>query len=188
MKTEIDPPYKHLVQKPYLCAAASVQMILPRRGVWIEQELVALGLGTRIPRSALNEFHIPLPVVEAANEAGTGLEVFSGENVASFFESNGLNLRLATYHVNDIPDVETFLLESLSKGRDVLVNYSCKLYKPESEEGHYSVISAIDGAVVTLCDPWIHNKSFWETTVTDLMRHVDTETYDGSRRGLVLFQ
>ncbi len=46
---KLNPPYKHLVQKRYLCGPACLQMIILRRNLgWIHQEKIAEELGARI--------------------------------------------------------------------------------------------------------------------------------------------
>lgn len=39
--------YQHLVEKPSLCGPTCLQMILLRRGIWIDQEIIAKEIGER---------------------------------------------------------------------------------------------------------------------------------------------
>jgi hypothetical protein len=162
-------------------------MVLFRRGVWVEQEQVAKELGTRISQSMVNQFYINLPIAKDDNETGTDLAEFVGEKIKALFKKYKLPLKTKIYYIDEIKNIKQFIIDNLKKGNDMMFNFSDRLYNPTSDEGHYSLVSAITGDTVTLCDPWIENKSFWQTKLNDLARETDTIDPMGNKRGIVVF-
>jgi len=51
---KIRPQYKHLMEKEDFCGPACVQMILFRRGIWIDQELLAYKLGACVDKKKVD--------------------------------------------------------------------------------------------------------------------------------------
>lgn len=178
--------YQHLVQKPSLCSAASLQMVLLRRGTWVDQEEIALGLGVKIPAEETSAFLQPLPIGRNAQEYGVSLADFASNRVKTFLRRHQPSLNVKVHRVSQIPDVTDFLRGNLTAKNDVMANFRMEQFKPELVMGHFSLISEIEGDAVTICDPWPTNRSFWTTSVNDLVQAMGSQ-FDGRERGFVVF-
>lgn len=178
--------YQHLVQKPYLCGPACIQMILLRRGIWIEQEEIAKEVGVKIPKKDRDVFYIPLPIGKTQKEYGISLTDFNGKKIRDFLKARNIQLQIRAYLLNEITDVPQFIKNNLNKGNDIIANFWMKHFNNSLDWGHFSLISEISGKIVTLCDPWPQNKSFWKTDINELEKTM-SKSFDGSERGFITF-
>ena len=178
--------YKHLVQKPSLCGPTCVQMILLRRGIWVDQEEIAKEIGVKIPEEESGVFYIPLPIGKTQKEFGISLVDFNSKKMSDFLNKRNIPLRVTVYFMNEITDAGQFIADNLEKGNDVMANFWMKPFKEDLDMGHFSIISGIEENTVTICDPWPTNKSFWETHIKELMKTM-RNTFDGQERGFVVF-
>lgn len=178
--------YKHLVQKPSLCAPTCLQMIFLRRDIWVEQEEIAKEIGIKIPESESESFYISLPIGKTKEEFGISLIDFKNNKVKEFLNKHVPSLKATVYFISKIDDVIKFISNNLEKGNDVIANFWLKHFKKELDIGHFSLISEIDGDEITICDPWPENKSFWKTEVNELTKAM-SDAFDGKERGFVVF-
>lgn len=176
--------YKHLVEKPSFCGPACLQMILLRRGIWIDQEEIAKEIGARILPKEKDFFTIKFPI--SANDAGINLVEFDTKKVKKFFKKYKLKLTTEVVHISKIKDCKTFIKKHLAKGNDLMANFHMSYYKKSKNWGHFNLIDKIQGNIVTFCDPWPSNKSFWKTTIADLIASMNKK-FDGKERGFVVF-
>jgi hypothetical protein len=179
--------YQHIVQKPSLCGPTSLQMILQRRGAWFDQEEIAKQIGVKIAAEEVEAFSIPLPVGNGPKELGLALDAFEGSQVKQFFAKNNIVLNPKVYRRSEITNVSEFIYENLQRGNDVMADIWMAHYVEDLPMGHYCLVSAIEGDRVTICDPWPTTEKFWETSVEDLEKAMDT-SHDGTERGFVVFK
>jgi hypothetical protein len=76
---KINPPYKHLVQKPSCCGPTCLQMVLFHHGHWFDQEELAYQIGAKI-RKDYSEFFQKSFAINDTGNAGIPLERFSEIN------------------------------------------------------------------------------------------------------------
>lgn len=178
--------YKHLVQKLSLCGPTCLQMVLFRRGIWIEQEQIAKEIGVKVPESASKTYHTQLPIGQNLDELGISLIDFKSQKIHDFFAKHQIPLRATVYFTGEISDPADFITKHLQAGHDIMVNFWMGYFK-DDQKGHYGLISGLNGDTVTICDPWLENKSFWETDLQVLIKTM-TKEFDGEERGFVVFE
>lgn len=178
--------YRHLVQKPSFCAPASVQMILFRRDIWVDQMEIARHLEIKIPESEKEAFHLPVPIGREQGEFGILLKDFRSERISNLFTAHNISLHASVYFLRNIENVAHFIAENLQQGNDVMVNFWMTHEKKHVSMAHYSVIAEIRGDIVTICDPLPENKPFWQISV-EALANAMTQSFDGRERGFVVF-
>lgn len=178
--------YKHLVEKPSLCGPACIQMILLRRGVWIDQEEIAKEVGARIMPKEYKFFSLKFRLSKDPNDAGINLVEFDKKRVKYFFKKHKLTINSEVFHISKISNVKKFIKENLDKGNDVMVNFHMSYFDKSKKWGHFNLIEKIKGDVITFCDPSPESKSYWITTISNLVASMDKKI-DGKERGFVIF-
>lgn len=177
---KIAPPYKHLVQKPSCCGSTCLQMVLFRRGHWLEQEELAHKINTKIRKDYSKFFEKDFLTAEVG-DAGAPLEGFLEIN--PFLKQ--FNLKAQVFKISQIKDLKEFLAENLKDNKDVIINFSRLAYHPERNWGHFALISSINDNEIEICDPSYHSKAYWKTTLTQLKEAMLPE-WDGKERGLAI--
>jgi len=178
--------YKHLVEKPSMCGPACLQMILLRRHIWIDQEIIAKEIGARIMPSEKEYFTLRFTVSKNPKNAGINLVDFNKKQVRDFFKKHQLKIKIEVIHISKIKDVKKFIKENLDKRNDLMVNFHMGYFDKSKDWGHFNLIDGIKGDKITFCDPWPRNKSYWTTTISDLVAAMDKKT-DGRERGFIVF-
>jgi len=171
--------YKHLNQKASFCGPASLQMILFRRGFWVDQEELAKKLKAKIRSKNKDKYVLDFEVDN--KDAGIPLENFS--EIGGTLEECGLKAKVIFF--GDIENLKELITENLEKGNDIIVNFHRGHYDPKKNWGHYSLISSITENEIEICDPSYEDKSYWKTSIEDLIKAMSSET-DGKERGLVI--
>ena len=171
--------YKHLVQKAHFCGPTSLQMVLFRRGHWVEQEELAQLLGARIKNKNIHLFTHEYEVSE--DDAGLRLEEFS--KAADFLKEKGLKLEIIKS--TQIKDFKELITNNLEKNNDIIVNFKRAAYDPEKDWGHFSLISAIENDELEICDPSYGDKSYWKTSINKLSEAI-SDKFDDKERGIVV--
>ena len=179
-----NPPYKHLVQKIHLCGPTSIQMILFRRGHWVEQEWLAMKMGTRI-RS--ENSHIFNANFETNEEGDAGIRIEEFGKIKDFLAEYKLEAEIIT--TNKINDLKTIIINNISKGNDLIINFNRIVYNPQKNWGHYSLINAIDEETgeIELCDPSGNDKYYWKTSLEKLNEAI-LPKWDGKDRGIIIIK
>lgn len=184
---ELKPKYKHLVQKPYLCGPTCVSMVILRRNLgWVDQEKIAEELEARITSVVKKAFDVKLKITKTEDNLGLWLHEFKGKKIIDFFRKHKLPLKAEVFYISKIKNVKSFIEDNLTKDNDVMVNYWLKPFYKESDNGHFSLISAINSSRVTLCDPGRNRKAFWEADIEVLIESMGKH-FDGKERGFVIF-
>lgn len=156
MKASVEPEYFPMVQEPYCCVPACVQMVLLRQELPLySQEEIGLNLGLVVPEEYTKYFE----EVETGPEppSGYGTRINEEEySLDSFFKKNDLPLRCDFYTCEDIEDIPHFIGENLLQGNDILTCFKVKhLYDigEAGDSGHASLIQEIDDETLMLVDP-----------------------------------
>jgi hypothetical protein len=171
--------YKHLIQKPSFCGPTSLQMVLFRRGFWTDQEELAKKLKAKIRNKNKDKYTLDFEVDN--KDAGMPLERFS--------EANDLlddcKLKAKVIFFDEIENIKELITENLSKGNDIIINFHRGQYDSKKSWGHFALISAIENDEIEICDPSYEDKSYWKTSIEELMRAMSDEI-DGKMRGIVI--
>lgn len=145
--------YVPLVQQPYCCVPACIQMVLLRRRLQLlAQEEIGKELGLVVPK----EYKKIFPTIKTKDKpsAGYGTQIHKTKySLNSFFLKHRYHLKEEYYPLSRISNINNWLRNTLTKDNDIVVcfNYS-KLYVEEGE-GHVSLINSISGNNLILIDP-----------------------------------
>lgn len=186
MILKVRPPYAHLVQKPALCGPTCVQIVLLRRGKWVDQEQLAFEMGTRIYKEQKHLYSRPFRIVRKGSpQYGLPFGVFRhNQKLKRVLRRYGL--RNKAYTPSEIDDVSRFFKDTLGKGLDVL---ACFRFDPIDRRrfGHYALVTAFDTDTerVTLCDPYFKNKAMWNVPLNKLLAGMGSQ-WSGKERGFVV--
>ncbi|VVB59594.1 Uncharacterised protein [uncultured archaeon] len=150
---EQNPSYKQIKQKPYCCVPACISMVLDRRGIRHgSQEEIGYELGLIVPKE---DAHLFTKVRTGRKPiAGYGTQVQKKKySINNYFQKNKIRLKETYYPVEDITDVEKFIIDNLKKGNDLLVCFDNKALYGDGDFGHVSLIQGINNDIVMLVDP-----------------------------------
>lgn len=176
--------YKHLVEKPSLCGPVCLSMIFLRRGVWIDQEVIAKEIEATILPKEVDFFSIKLGTSKNSSDAGLNLVDFDKSGVKKFFKKYELFPQVV--YISEIKNVKHFINENMGKGNDLMANFHMGYFDKSKNWGHCNLIDEIQGDSITFCDPWPQSKSYWSVTISDLAASMDKKI-DGKERGFVVF-
>ncbi len=189
MKLELMPGYKHLVQKPYCCAPCCFSMILIRRNLaWIDQEIIAKNLeGFAIAKSARSSFVENIPS-NPRKDAGIDIKDLA-HGLNRFAKKNRLPLEIEMYFISEVADAKGFIIKNLTENNDIIANMRMDGILRKAY-GHYCLISKIriirgGKVLLTLCDPYSENKSFYDVNFDILVRSMSKKP-DGKERGFII--
>lgn len=179
--------YKHLVQKKNFCGPTCIQMVLFRRGIWLEQERIASDLGVCIDENDKNLYENDFKAFASDNErVGILLVDFLDESRKKILNEYGLDSEVVL--VSQIKDVGKFLSEKLQEDTDIIANFWLKPIKGENF-GHFVLIEDYDSEKkkVKLCDPNFESISRWECELSRMVEGM-SKKWTGTERGLLLLQ
>jgi len=175
--------YKHLVEKPNLCGPACIQMILLRRGIWMDQEEIAKEVDTKISKRDINKYKVKLKTTKDKNKFGISLGDFKSKKIQNFLKQNKLKVKV--FYLSDIENVKGFIKDNLEEGNDIIANFWMSHFEKEKNWGHFSLISALNGYTLTIVDPEPSNRSEWRTTIKELTIAMGKK-FDGRERGFAI--
>lgn len=186
---KISPHYKRLIQMKIFCGPACVQMILFRRGIWIEQELLAYKISAKIDKKGKNLYVLPFKKLPSS-DSRSGLENikhFKKIKVKNFFEK--YNLKVEVYPISKIEFIDDFIIKNLKNNNDIIVNFWWKPLIKNKNWGHYVLISEFDTKtkMMTVCDPSYNSKGFWKIKLNKIIKGMTTQ-FDGNERGFVVIK
>ena len=156
----LQPSYVSLIQKPYCCAVACLQMILYRNGCGLfDQETLAIKFGVKIAPADAAAFSAAMPIMTKSN-CDEGIQTIeSGNQINSFFDEMRIPLRAQSFKRSALKDIPAFLNEHLGKDHDIWVEYHTnEIYSDfpnEAELIHDGLIESFDSASqkIALIDP-----------------------------------
>lgn len=159
MDASLEPGYDLIVQEPWCCIPACVQMMLLRRGLPSgSQEDIGNELGLVVPPDYADCFdNVRSEPEPPAGHTGYGTRIDEPEyNLESYFARNDLPLACEFHPPSDIGNISRFLQGHLQAGDDILVCFRYRhLYGVEEagDNGHGSLIQQLKGDSLVLADP-----------------------------------
>jgi hypothetical protein len=161
------PPNRN--QKPNLCAATCLQMILERRGINYDRNLenLASTLGLHIDERDKDMFGEKLrKTALPSGDARIGLIIddFKKKEKPEIIKAN-FGLESKVYIPSEFKDkkgVKNFLIESLNTGDDLMLNYRLEPFNGRSD-GHYVLVFGFneDNNDVYVSDPSPFTPEYW---------------------------
>ncbi len=145
-----------------------------------------MGNSGRILPAVKDTFVRKLKITKNEKEAGLWLRELGDKKIKNFFRKYKLPLKTQVFYINEVKNVKGFIEKNLAKNNDIMVNYWLKPFYKDKDNGHFSLISAINGSKITLCDPAITHKAFWEADIDKLATSMGKK-FDGNFRGFVVF-
>ena len=177
--------YKHLLQKPSMCGPACIQMVLLRKGMWMDQEEIAEKVNARIFADQKDFFSKKLRITKDDIEVGIRLREFGEERIRNFFKNLKPSLKTEIFQVSEIKEVKDFIKENLNKNNDIIANIHMRYFDKKRKFGHFVLVSEIKGDRVTLCDPSPNSQNLWITTIDKLVKSM-SKKIDGLERGFAI--
>lgn len=170
---KIDPPYDPITQKPYCCVPACLLMILERREIDHEsQEEIGYKLGLTVPGEDKDKFDRVRTGEKPG--AGWGTQIQKDEfSLKKYLAKNNISLELEYYPPDEVDDPKEFIRENLREGRDMLIFFHYKTLYGGVDNGHVSLIQAINDGEVTLVDPGMDVSNFRRVDLSDLMEAME---------------
>ena len=145
-----------------------------------------MGNSGRILPAVKDTFVRKLKITKNEKEAGLWLRELGDKKIKKFFRKYKLPLKTQVFYINEVKNVKGFIENNLAKNNDIIVNYWLKPFYKERDNGHFSLVSAINGSRITLCDPSINRKPFWEAEIDKLIKSMG-EQFDKHLRGFAVF-
>ncbi len=161
------PPNRN--QKPNLCAATCLQMILDRRGIEYGYSLenLAVTLGLYIDKKDKEMFGGELKKRNLPHgDARIGLlyDNFKEEKIPQIIKEN-FGLTIETKYPSEIGqrNVKEFLTENLKQGKDIMINYRLEPFNGR-KGGHYVLTFAFneENRDVYVTDPSPFIQEYWK--------------------------
>jgi hypothetical protein len=166
---EAIPKYFPILQKPFCCSCACVQMVLLRHGIIPPlQDDIAKFTGVPSVKEDLRCFMRKLKVMKSPH-FDTATQ--STERIYNkFFKSRNLPFKVKAFKVSSIKDPKKFIMENLIAGNDIHAEYLQEVAGKSSI--HDSIVSKIRygrKTIVTLIDPWWANKQYHDVRLEDFI-------------------
>lgn len=182
-------PHKHLSQMKSFCWPTSVQMVLFRKGLWVEQEQLAFDLWVIIEEKNKDYYNLPFKRLSDWDPLhGFKFYFFESEKVVKLMKNFGYSLQVLYY--SDIEDFENLIIDTISQDQDMIINYKWAWIKwNDYQWWHYVVLSSYDSdkKEVTVCDPTTRAPNYW-TVPLDELHQAMSWVWDGRERGVVVLR
>lgn len=145
--------YKKVIQKPYCCVGACMEMILNRHNITNTGQIdIACQLGLIVP-SEYKATYVDAMVGEKPS-AGYGTQIQKEEySINNYFKQNNIKLRQEYYFITNIENAKKFILDNIEN--DILICCHCAtLYDaPHANWGHMVLFENISNNDITILDP-----------------------------------
>ncbi len=145
------PPYTRLVQMPFFCAPACLQMILFRRGYGLrDQEDIALELGVKVTQEVQKNLRVKL---EYAPPETAGIEtILADQRINEYFSRNRIPLVARSVRASQIRTLGQWVSGHLQARHDLWLEYHADAMCG-SPAIHDSLIESCDRVSITVVDP-----------------------------------
>lgn len=145
--------YIKVIQKPYCCVGACMEMILNRNCIINDGQVdIACKLGLTLPEEYRTIY--PIAIFGSKPDAGYGTQIQKEEySINNFFKNNDIDLIEEYYYITTENETKQFLLNNIEN--DILICCHCAtLYdSPDEDWGHMLLIEKIQDNNVVLLDP-----------------------------------
>ena len=104
--------YQKVIQKPYCCVGACLEMILNRNHIANDgQVVIACQLGLTVPEEYRDEY--PNAIIGEKPDAGYGTQIQKRKfSINNFFKINNIDLKEKYYFITDVTVAKKFLLDN----------------------------------------------------------------------------
>lgn len=194
----LNPFARHSPQKPQLCGATTIKIILDTRGIdcgYFGPEDFAYDLGSHIDENDVKSFRPKLRTraLKSGNiEIGLLFEDFEKPELQRMLKEK-YNLETQVYRPSEIPNIERFLCEHIDANNGIIANFRWEPFRGGKNEGHFVVAVAYDenNKELYVADPSPINPEYWKHELQRFvygMQSVWEET-DGKKRerGFIVF-
>lgn len=145
--------YTKVIQKPYCCVGACIEMILNRSNITNKGQVeIAYKLGLTLPEQYRTIY--PNAIFSPKPSAGYGTQIQREEySINNFFKNNNINLISEYHYITTEFEAKKFLLNNIQN--DIMICLHCgTLYDSKGEDwGHMLLIEKINDDSVVLLDP-----------------------------------
>lgn len=145
--------YNKVIQKPYCCVGACMEMVLNRNHIINNGQIdIAYKLGLTVPIEYKQIY--PNAIFSDKPQAGYGTQIQKEEfSINNFFTTNSIDLISEYYYISEENEINNFLLNNIEN--DILVCCHCgTLYDAEHADwGHMLLFENIENDNITLLDP-----------------------------------
>lgn len=161
--------YQKVIQKPYCCVGACLEMILNRNHIANDgQVVIACQLGLTVPEEYRDEY--PNAIIGEKPDAGYGTQIQKRKfSINNFFKINNIDLKEKYYFITDVTVAKKFLLDN--NKYDIMICCHCAtLYDNLYEDwGHMVLFENIYNNNVTILDP-SDNKCYENISLERLLK------------------
>ncbi len=161
--------YRLIVEKPYCCVPATIQMILERRGLPYEtQENIGEHLGLIVPPAVAPQFTSVRTGPEPP--AGYGTQISKSEfSIEAYFDRQNIPVAIELIKPSNLEELESIINNAISNDIDMAICYdSIKLFN-EGDKEHFSIVQSIDNnGNLYIIDPAIGAPPMRKTTIKKL--------------------
>ena len=165
--------YNKVVQKPYCCVGACLEMILNRNNIINDGQIeIAYKLGLTVPEEYKDIY--PKAIFGNKPSAGYGTQIqLKKYSLNNFFKNSNINLTVEYYYLTTVEDSLIFLKQNMEN--DILICCHCAtLYDaPLADWGHMLLIENIENNIVTLLDPSA-KRDYEKVTINKLVKSITT--------------
>ncbi len=145
--------YIKVIQKPYCCVGACIEMILNRNNIVHNGQVdIACKLGLTVPKEYKTIY--PNAIFGSKPTSGYGTQIQKEEySINNFFKINGIDLIEEYYYITNENEIKDFLMKN--RENDILICCHCAtLYdSPHADWGHMLLFENMENNYVTLLDP-----------------------------------
>jgi hypothetical protein len=186
----IEPKYKHLVQKPQFCFPTIVSMVCLRKGYWLDQEDIAKDLGIKVTKKVSKSFNYKFEIAKNILEAGYDVGSIDVKKLNTIFKKHKIPIIAEFKKISEINDVDEFILENIKNNNDLGMLFLWKAFGKKVDYGHYVLVLSYNSKtkIVEVCDPASEGtKSFWSSKISKFMSGMSSK-WDGKERGFIIFK
>lgn len=169
MTIKTNRTYKLIVEKPYCCVPATIQMILERRGLHHQsQDDIGSQLGLIVPPDMASQFSNVR--IGPEPKAGYGTQISKDEfSIQNYFKQQDIPLNVEDFKPGNLKDLEKTLKSALANDDDIVICYDSKRLFGEGDREHFSLVQSIDeNDHLEIIDPAIGAPPLRTTTIQKL--------------------
>lgn len=146
--------YQKIIQEPYCCVGACLEMILNRYHIQNKgQKEIACELGLIIPRKYQSQFKNA--IIGKKPNAGYGTQIQKTEySINHFFQKNKINLKEEYKFLTEVSEVKEFLIKNKEKDIMICCHAETLYNDPKQDWGHMILFETIESNnTVIILDP-----------------------------------
>ena len=185
----LTPPYKHLSQMKSSCWPTSIQMVLFRHWIRVEQEQLSYDLWLVIEEKNKPYYTLPFKVVPDWDPTHW-LKFYHFEQEQIINVLKWFWFKPIVIYYSNFWDFEKVIIENLSKNNDIVINFKREwISHNDTTWWHVSLISSYDSEkkIITVCDPSTRAPNYWQIDINELKESM-SDKRDKRERWIVIFE